>query len=78
MKLREKFTNLLKYHFNKGKLEELLLDAIDDDLIQISEDFTISFSDWKDNQPTFFLFEENGNKKTNKKLLKIFKKELRL
>ena len=44
--LKENFRNLFKNHFQKGKEEELLLNAVDADLEKIADDYAIEFSKW--------------------------------
>ena len=69
--LKENFRNLFKNHFQKGKEEELLLNAVDDDLEKIADDYAIEFADWLLIDPG----DNSMEKCTTKELLEIFKKE---
>ena len=72
MTLKEKFKNVLKNHFHKGKEEELLLDAVDDDLEIIADNYAIEFAEW---YRVKCILSSLDYHLTTKELLEMFKKE---
>ena len=72
--LKEKFRNLFKNHFQKGKEEELLLNAVDDDLEKIADDYAMDILRGYISNKTL-QFQQSQGFHSLEQLLLIIKKE---